>query len=96
MSRIGQRAETALNVTIMRGGKQIRAQVQNLSITGANASAPFPPGLNEDVQMICKGKILDCKVVWAKGRTFGLAFKSPLSEAALQDLVGEGKPTASA
>ncbi|MGK2910531.1 MAG: PilZ domain-containing protein [Sphingobium sp.] len=87
MSRIDQRADTDLTITILRGGKQGRAQLRNLSRTGASASAPFPPGLNEDVQMICRGQVLDCKVAWAQGRVFGLSFVQRLSEDKLQTML---------
>lgn len=88
MSRIDQRADTDLTITILRGGKQGRAQLRNLSRTGASASAPFPPGLNEDVQMICRGQIIDCKVAWAQGRLFGLSFVQRLTEGKLQTMLG--------
>lgn len=88
MSRIDQRADMDVSITIMRAGKQGRAQLRNVSRSGASASAPFPPGLNEDVKMICKGQIVDCKVAWARGREFDLSFRNPLSVAKLQALLG--------
>lgn len=88
MSRIDQRADTDISVTIVRAGKQGRAQLRNISRAGASASAPFPPGLNEDVQMICKGQVVESKVAWARGREFGLMFLRPLTVAKLQALLG--------
>ena len=88
MSRTNPREETDLSVTILRGGKQGRVQLRNISSTGASGSAPFPPGLNADVQMVLKGKVVECKVVWARGRDFGVAFARPLSPSALKALLG--------
>lgn len=89
MSRTDQRTDAESSITIILGGKQGRAQLRNLSRTGASASAAFPPGLNEDVQMICKGLVIDCKVAWAQGRDFGLSFTSRLTADKLQRLLGE-------
>lgn len=83
-----QRADTDIGITILRAGKQGRAQLRNVSRSGASASAAFPPGLNEDVQMICGGQVVDCRVAWARGREFGLSFQSPLTVAKLQAILG--------
>ncbi|MDX3911214.1 MAG: PilZ domain-containing protein [Sphingobium sp.] len=90
MARTDPREDTDLSVTILRGGKQGRVQLRNISSTGASGSAPFPPGLNADVQMVLRGNVVECKVVWARGRDFGVAFGSPLPPDALQALLGGG------
>lgn len=90
MHRAGQRIDVALDVTLLRAGKQVRARLINLSATGANAVAAFAPGPKEAVQILWNGKPLPCHVVWAKGNTFGLAFQRPLTPAILAAIADSG------
>ncbi|MGV3769866.1 MAG: PilZ domain-containing protein [Sphingobium phenoxybenzoativorans] len=93
MHRAGQRIDVAIDVTLLRGGKQVRARLINLSATGVNAVAAFAPGPKEAVQILWNGKALPCHVVWARANSFGLAFDRPLAPSILASFVDSaGKP----
>jgi hypothetical protein len=65
--------------TLTRSGRHIRVVVKDLSATGANAVCAFPPAPGETVQLSFNRGILPCRVVWARGNSFGLFFENPLT-----------------
>jgi hypothetical protein len=93
MHRAGQRIDLALDVTLLRRGKQVRAHLTNLSSTGANAIAAFAPGPKEVVQILWNGKAMACHVIWARGNAFGLQFDRPLTPAIFASIIDSAAPS---
>ncbi|HEX7781628.1 MAG TPA: PilZ domain-containing protein [Sphingobium sp.] len=87
MHRSGQRVDLAIDVTMLRGGRQVRAHLSNLSSTGANAAAAFAPGPKEAIHLLWNGRAIPCHVVWARNTVFGLKFEKPLAPAILASMV---------
>ena len=63
-----------------------RAAVRNLSCTGASIECDGV--LKVGAEGVLQGAQLDalCRVVWARGKTYGLAFDEPLPNALVLDL----------
>jgi hypothetical protein len=86
MTRLARRSETKIPVTLWRGGQMGRATLHDLSVKGASAEAPFPPGPRETVQISRNRVRIDCQVIWARGKAFGIAFTPPLDNDAWFEL----------
>lgn len=78
MDRDRARTKVDLGVTLIRGGRVSRAELRDLSVTGAALWAPFPPGNHERIAIARNGLSLDARVVWARGKAFGVMFGKPL------------------
>ena len=85
-SRSNSRTELALSATIVRSGKQMRVVLRDVSAGGAAATTPFPPGPKEQVRLSSQGVAIGCRVVWARGKSFGLVFDQPLTPSQLSAL----------
>lgn len=90
MSRLRERTDSIHMISLMRGGKPCRATLRNVSAIGASATAPFPPGPKEAVQLVYRGNAIDCEVAWARGRAFGLRFVRPIAPQLLAELIAAG------
>lgn len=91
MHRSGERVDLAVDITILRRGKQVRARIGNLSATGASATAAFAPGPKEAIHLLWNGQAIGCHVIWARNNVFGLKFDRPLTAPILASMV-EAKP----
>lgn len=73
--------------TEMRGpdGATRRAHLLDLSATGALVHAADPPAVGGEVALRLSNAPRPGRVMWVDGRRFGVQFRSPLTDAEVED-----------
>ena len=69
-----------------------RVHLLDLSQTGALAYADAPPPAGSIVRLACPASLGAARVVWVKGKRFGLAFAASITAAQLDAILAE-QPT---
>lgn len=78
-ARQEQRFAVQLPAQLRSGALAVPVEIRDLSRGGCLAEAAFPP-LCDNLVMLAREKlIVEARVVWTKGRRFGLRFEAPLS-----------------
>ncbi|MBA3897871.1 MAG: PilZ domain-containing protein [Sphingomonadaceae bacterium] len=88
MKRISPRSTIDVAVTLSRGGRTSRAMMRDISPDGASVSAQFPPGSDETISIARNGMSLAARVVWARGKAFGIVFKPALDPEQIYAITG--------
>ena len=78
MGRRRERTEVELTSTMYRAGRMSNVRLENVANGGLGASAPFPPGVGEQVELTFLGTLIKGRVAWALKRQFGLELVNPL------------------
>lgn len=74
-------------VTLGLGSADVRAHVLDLSCTGALAHCETPPKAGSYVSVKGTGLETSGRVMWAKGKRFGIQFSVPLTEMETEELL---------
>ncbi|HKT75158.1 MAG TPA: PilZ domain-containing protein [Sphingobium sp.] len=77
-------------VTLGFGGSELRAHFLDLSCSGALAHCETPPPSGSYVSVGALGLETSGRVMWAKGKRFGIQFSQPLSQAETDALIAGG------
>ena len=75
-------------VALHYGGITARAHFLDLSCSGALAHSETPPLAGSYVAVEATGLERTGRVMWARGKRFGIQFSQPLSDADVEALVG--------
>lgn len=67
-------------VTLCFGGTQLRAHFLDLSCSGALAHCETPPATGYYVNVGARGLETSGRVMWVKGKRFGIQFSQPLTQ----------------
>jgi PilZ domain len=74
-------------VTMCVRGMETRAHFLDLSLSGALAHCEAPPAANSYVSVKALGLGTSGRVIWVKGKRFGIQFSQPLTQAELDALI---------
>lgn len=74
-------------VTLSFGGAEMRAHFLDLSSSGALAHCETPPVSGSYVSVEALGLAASGRVMWARGKRFGIQFSLPLTEAETNALI---------
>jgi hypothetical protein len=80
-----KRARVLLSATLEAGGQSMKANLLNLSTTGAQLDATIPPAVHTRLN-ISRGDLEAAgMVVWVVEHRFGVAFDQPIDEALVEN-----------
>ena len=71
------------------GPAPTRAHLLDLSATGALVHSASPPAPGQSVKLALDGKPRQARVMWVDDRRFGVAFRVPLSDGQVTDILDE-------
>lgn len=74
-------------VTLGFGGAEVRAHFLDLSCSGALAHCETPPAPGNYVNVGAPGFEMSGRVMWARGKRFGIQFSQPLTQAQTDALI---------
>ena len=74
-------------VTLCVGNAELRGHFLDLSTSGALAHCETPPAAGSYVTVKAVGVETSGRVMWARGKRFGLQFSQPLSDEAIDILI---------
>ncbi|ANI78299.1 PilZ domain-containing protein [Sphingobium sp. EP60837] len=74
-------------VTLRVGSAEMRGHFLDLSSSGALAHCETPPVAGAYIFVSALGMEASGRVMWARGKRFGIQFSQPLSEEAVEKLI---------
>ena len=80
-----KRARVLLSATLEAGGETMKANLLNLSTTGAQLDATIPPAVHTKLKLSRGDLEATGMVVWVVEHRFGVAFDAPIDEALVED-----------
>jgi hypothetical protein len=78
-----KRSRVLLAASVELGGKILKANLLNLSTTGAQLDASIPPAVDTELTLSRGDLEARGRVIWVNGHRFGIAFHEPIDEAAV-------------
>lgn len=85
--RHAARRKTFEPVALSFGGIEARAHLLDLSCSGALAHCEKPPAAGSYVSVRAPGFLSSGRVMWAKGKRFGIQFSQPLDQLDVDALI---------
>lgn len=80
-----KRSRLLLAVTLEAGGESMKANLLNLSTTGAQLDAAAPPAVHTRLKLSRGDLEATGKVVWVVEHRFGVAFDAPIDDTLVED-----------
>ncbi|HKY79882.1 MAG TPA: PilZ domain-containing protein [Sphingobium sp.] len=77
-------------VVLSFGGLQARAHFLDLSCSGALVHSETPPPSGRYLSVTALGLRTSGRVMWAKGKRFGIQFSTPLAQEEMDELIRGG------
>lgn len=74
-------------VTLRVGHDEMRGHFLDLSSSGALAHCETPPAAGAYVAVAALGMEASGRVMWARGKRFGIQFSQPLTDEAMETLI---------
>ena len=75
-------------VALRTNGLEMRAHFLDLSFSGARAHADAPPRIGSLVTIEALGLTMTGRVMWVKGKRFGVQFSRSLNQSDIDALIG--------
>lgn len=85
---IAKRVQISQPATLYFGRTAAPIQLLDLSLTGALALADAPPVEGTMISVACASEHVAARVVWKRGKRFGLAFAHPLDPEQAEAMAG--------
>lgn len=87
-----KRSRVLLSATLDAGGERLKANLLNLSTTGAQLDAAIPPVVDTAIKLSRGDLEATGKVVWVVDHRFGVAFDEPIDGALVEEHLREITP----
>jgi PilZ domain len=80
-----KRSRVLLAATVEAGGQHLKANLLNLSTTGAQLDATVPPAIDTELTLSRGTLEARGRVIWVSEHRFGVAFDAPIEEAVVTE-----------
>ena len=80
-----KRSRVLLSATLEAGGASMKANLLNLSTTGAQLDAAVPPAIHTKIKLLRGDLEATGMVVWIVDHRFGVAFDEPVDAVLVED-----------